>query len=295
MHAAAPSDTTAEEPMTTQLEQIRDQQQTTWDKFSAGWKKWDGLVLDWLAPVGMEILDSARLRPDSYVLDIASGTGEPALSAASRCPQGKVMMTDLAERMLLVAKESAARRGLRHVETRQCDAGALPFADNTFDAVTARFAFMFFPDVSAAARELARVATPGARICTAVWGPPEKNPWATTIMGTVAKHVEMPALPPGSPGLFRCAAAGYMAGVFGEAGLRNVTEKEVGAPVQFKSPEEYFTFMNEIAPPVVAGIAKADEPTRAKIKEVVLGLASQSSAGGKTRFSGSAIVICGEK
>jgi SAM-dependent methyltransferase len=205
------------------------------------------------------------------------------------------MMTDLAEKMLLVAKESAVRRGLRNVETRQCDAGALPFADKTFDAVTARFAFMFFPDVSAAARELARVAKLGARVCTAVWGPPEKNPWATTIMGTVAKHVEMPAPPPGSPGLFRCAAAGYMAGVFRDAGLRNVTEKEVGAPVQFNSPEEYFTFMNEIAPPVVAGIAKADEPTRAKIKEVVLGLASQSSAGGKTRFNGSAIVICGEK
>jgi SAM-dependent methyltransferase len=204
-------------------------------------------------------------------------------------------MTDLAEQMLLVAKESAARRGLRNVETRQCDAGAFPFADNMFDAVTARFAFMFFPDVSAAARELARVAKPGARVCTAVWGPPEKNPWATTIMGTVAKHVEMPALPPGAPGLFRCAAAGYMGGVFRDAGLRNVTDKEVGAPVQFKSPEEYFTFMNEIAPPVVAGIAKADEPTRAKIKEVVLGLAAQSSAGGKTRFNGSAIVICGEK
>jgi hypothetical protein len=139
------------------------------------------------------------------------------------------------------------------------------------------------------------VAKPGARVCTAVWGPPEKNPWAITIMGTIAKHVEMPAPPPGSPGLFRCAAAGYMAGVFRDAGLRNVTEKEVGAPVQFKSPEEYFTFMNEIAPPVVAGIAKADEPTRAKIKEMVLGLAAQSSAGGKTRFNGSAIVICGEK
>jgi hypothetical protein len=46
---------------------------------------------------------------------------------------------------------------------------------------------------------------------------------------------------------------------------------------------------------VVAGIAKADEPTRAKIKEVVLGLAAQSSAGGKTCLNGSAIVVCGEK
>jgi ubiquinone/menaquinone biosynthesis C-methylase UbiE len=281
--------------MATQLEQIRDHQQATWDKFSAGWRKWDALVLGWLAPVGMALLDSARLRPDSHVLDIASGTGEPALSAASRCPQGKVIMTDLAENMLLIAQESAARRGLRNVETRQCDAGALPFTDNTFDAVTARFGFMFFPDVLATARELTRVAKPSARVCTAVWGAPEKNPWATTIMTTIAKHVEMPVPPPGSPGLFRCAAAGYMAGVFREAGLKNVTEKEIGVPVQFDSPEEYFTFMNEIAPPVVAGLAKADGPTRAQIEKVVLGLAAQSSVGDKTRFNGSAIVVCGEK
>ena len=281
--------------MATQLEQIRDQQQATWDKFSAGWKKWDGLVLGWLAPVGPALLDGARLRPDSYVLDVASGTGEPALSAAARCPQGKVMMTDLAENMLRIAQETATRRGVRNIETRQCDAGALPFADNTFDAVMARFGFMFFPDVSASAREFVRVARPGARVCTAVWGPPEKNPWATIIMSTIAKHVEMPVLPPGSPGLFRCAAAGCMAGVFRDAGLKNVTEREVGAPVQFDDPEEYFTFMNEIAAPVVAGIAKADETTRAKIKEVVLGLAAQRAAGGKIRLDGSAIVVCGEK
>ena len=115
------------------------------------------------------------------------------------------------------------------------------------------------------------------------------------IMGTIAKHVETPAPPPGSPGLFRCAAAGYMAGVFRDAGLKNVTVEKVGVPAQFDNPEEYFTFMNEIAAPVVAGIAKADEPTRAKIKEVVLGLAAQCSAGGRIRLGGSAIVVCGEK
>jgi len=46
---------------------------------------------------------------------------------------------------------------------------------------------------------------------------------------------------------------------------------------------------------VVAGIAKADGSTRAKIREVVLGLAAQISSGGKTRLKGSVIVICGEK
>src|SRR5262245_47613497 len=119
------------------------------------------------------------------------------------------MMTDLAEQMLAVAKENAARRSLRNVETRQCDAGALPFADNTFDAVTARFGFMFFPDVLGSAREFARVAKPGARVCTAVWNVPDKNPWATIIMGTITKVMGLPAPPPGAPGLFRCAAPGY--------------------------------------------------------------------------------------
>jgi len=278
-----------------ELDQIRDQQQATWDKFSAGWKRWDTLVLNWLAPVGTELLNGARLRANSYVLDIASGTGEPALSAAAKCPEGKVMMTDLAEQMLAIAQENAARRGLRNVEARQCDAGALPFADNTFDAVIARFGFMFFPDVLGSARECARVAKVGARVCTAVWNGPDKNPWATIIMGTITKIMGLPAPPPGAPGLFRCAAPGYMAGVFREAGLRNVTEKEVAVPVQFDNPEQYFTFMNEIAPPVVAGMAKADAGSRAKIKEAVITLASQSSAGGKTRLNGSAIVVCGEK
>lgn len=281
--------------MSTQAEQIRNQQQETWDKFSAGWKKWDELVLGWLDKVGIAILDGAHLQASSYVLDIASGTGEPALSAAARCPQGKVLMTDLAEKMLSVAKENAARRGLRNVETRQCDAGALPFADNTFDAVTARFGFMFFPDVPGAAREFVRVAKPGARVCTSVWNVPEKNPWATTIMGAIKKHVDLPEPPPGSPGLFRCAASGHMAGVFRDAGLKNVTEQEVGAPLQLADPEQYFAFMCEIAAPVVAGMAKADEATRAKIKEAVLGLAAQRSSGGTVRFDGSAIVVCGEK
>jgi ubiquinone/menaquinone biosynthesis C-methylase UbiE len=283
--------------MQTALEQVRDQQQATWDKFSAGWKKWDDLVLSWINPVGDALLESARLTPAAQVLDVAAGTGEPGLSAAARVPRGKVTITDLAEKMLRVAEENAARRGLTNVETRQADAGALPFADNSFDAVMARFGFMFFPDVPGAARELARVARPGARVTTAVWGAPEKNPWATTIMGTIAKYVDMPKPPPGAPGLFRCAAPGYMAGVFREAGLRDVTEREVSVPALFDDADQYFTFMNEIAAPVVAGMALADQPTRARIKDAVVAMVNGNghTPSGKVRLAATAIVITGEK
>lgn len=276
-------------------DQIRDQQQSTWDKFSAGWKKWDEHVLPWLAPVGAALLEAARLRPDAQILDVASGTGEPGLSAAARAPKGRVVVTDLAENMLRVAAENAERRGLTNVITRQADAGALPFSDATFDAVMARFGFMFFPDVRGAAGELARVARPGARVTTAVWGAPAKNLWATLIMDTIGRHVDLPKPPPGSPGLFRCAAPGYMAGVFRDAGLRNVTETEVATPCTFADAEQYFTFMTEVAAPVVAGLAKATPAARVAIKDEVLRLASAHAANGKLRLEATAVVITGEK
>jgi ubiquinone/menaquinone biosynthesis C-methylase UbiE len=114
--------------MPSQLEQIRDQQRQTWDKFSSGWKKWDELVRGWLAPVGQELIQSAGLRETSNILDVAAGTGEPRLTAASRVPKGMVTVTDLSDRMLEVAGENAARRGIKNFQTRQCDAASLAVA-----------------------------------------------------------------------------------------------------------------------------------------------------------------------
>jgi ubiquinone/menaquinone biosynthesis C-methylase UbiE len=281
--------------MPSQLEQIRDQQRQTWDKFSSGWKKWDELVLRWLAPVGQELIRSAELRETSNVLDVAAGTGEPGLTAAGRVPKGMVTVTDLSDRMLEVAAENAARRGIKNFQTRQCDAGALPFPDNSFDAVLCRFGFMFFPDVDVSVKEFVRVAKPGARVCTAVWDVPDKNPWATTIIGTISKYVEMPMPPPGSPGLFRCAAPGYMETAFRKGGLKDITVTTVAGEITFKTPEEYWRFMTEIAAPVVAGLAKADEPTRKKIEATVLDLARKTSPDGKPRLPWSASVVSGSK
>jgi ubiquinone/menaquinone biosynthesis C-methylase UbiE len=277
------------------LDQIRDQQRETWDKFSAGWKKWDAMVLGWIAPFGEAMIRYANLREDSNVLDIASGTGEPGLTAASLVPRGRVKLTDLAEHMLEVAAEKAAQRGLRNVETRVCEAGALPFADASLDAVLCRFGFMFFPDMAVAAREFARVAKPGARISAAVWGEPQKNPWATTIMDTIARHVDLPAPPPGAPGLFRCAAPGAMPTVFAAAGLRDIVEEELACDMVVDSPERYWEIMTEIAAPVVAGLARADEVTQARIREEVIERARQFVNGGIVRFPSMARVIAGTR
>jgi ubiquinone/menaquinone biosynthesis C-methylase UbiE len=277
------------------FDDIRNQQRDTWDRFSSGWQKWDALVLGWLAPFGEAMLARANLHDRAQVLDVAAGTGEPGLTAAAIVPQGRVTVTDLSERMLAVAAQNAARRGLSNFETRACDAGALPFPDAHFDSVLCRFGFMFFPDIALAAREFARVAKPGARICAAVWSGPDKNPWATTIMSTIARHVDIPPPPPGSPGLFRCAPPGLMRKAFEEAGLTEISEEEVLSVMTHKSPENYWDFMLDIAAPVVAGLAKADTATQANIRAEVLALARQSIEDGQVRLRSTAIVIAGTR
>ena len=176
--------------MEAQLEQIREQQKETWNKFSAGWKKWDEQMMDFLRPMGTEIIRLLQPADNDVVLDVASGTGEPGLTIASMLTHGKVISTDVAEEMLKIAKENAEKRRIKNFETKAADVCELPFDDNSFDAISCRFGFMFFPDMLMAAKEMARVLKPGGRIATSVWNVPEKNFWITSIVGTINKNME---------------------------------------------------------------------------------------------------------
>jgi hypothetical protein len=154
---------------------------------------------------------------------------------------------------------------------------------------------MFFPDIALAAREFARVAKPGARVCAAVWTAADQNPWAATILGTIARHVEMPASPPGSPGLFRCAAKGLMRATFGEAGLRDIREEVVSSFMVPDTPEQYWHFMTGIAAPVAAALAKADAAAQEHIHRDVLDLARRSMRDGTVQMLSTATVIVGTR
>ncbi|MCU1549097.1 MAG: methyltransferase type 11 [Arthrobacter sp.] len=281
--------------MSAAADDIRDQQRIIWDQFSVGWKKWDAEVLGWYGPFGDAMIRAARLRPDSSVLDVAAGTGEPGLTAAALVPEGNVVLTDISEGMLRVAAEKAAVMGLENVRTAVSDAGALPFADDTFDAVFCRFGFMYFPELSAAMREMVRVAKPGARISAAVWSRAQENPWAGLIVGTIARHTELPVPLAGTSGLFRCAAVGYMSRLFTEAGLRDVSERKVSTDMVQESPENYWEFITEIAATVVTALAQADEAGRELIRSDVFALLGRYEHEGAIRLRSTATIVAGTK
>lgn len=281
--------------MEKQLEEIREQQRAAWNRFSPGWKKWDELTMEFLGPMGHEIIAQIRPSGNDHVLDIAAGTGEPGLSIAGMLNGGRVIITDLAEDMIAIAKENAATRNLRNVETMVCDVCELPFDDNSFDAISCRMGFMFFPDMQLAAKEMARVLKPGGRVATSVWDGPEKNFWVTATMSAVNRNMELPAPPPGAPGMFRCAAPGLIKGIFEKAGLKNVAEKPVASKLNSGTVDRYWEMMTEIAAPFVAAMSKADEATRKKIKEEVYNAVQEKFAGGHVSIDAAAIVVAAEK
>jgi ubiquinone/menaquinone biosynthesis C-methylase UbiE len=150
--------------MEAQHVQIREQQKEMWNRFSPGWKKWDDLSMKFLKPIGDEIIHLIKPKDIDVVLDVASGTGEPGLTIATKLKGGIVVVTDLAEGMLDVAREKAARRGIKNLKIVTCDATELPFPDNSFDSISCRLGFMFFPEILLAAKEMVRVLKPGEEL-----------------------------------------------------------------------------------------------------------------------------------
>src|SRR3954471_18820554 len=87
--------------------EIRDGQRATWAGLSAGWDKWDAVIMDQLGPVGDAIIEHLDIAEDQQPREIAAGTGEPGLSIAKLAPKGRVVLTDLAPEMLDVAARRA--------------------------------------------------------------------------------------------------------------------------------------------------------------------------------------------
>lgn len=281
--------------MEAQLEQIREQQKDSWNKFSPGWKKWDTLIMEFLQPIGDEMIKLLNPKENETVLDVATGTGQPGISIAAKIGNGKIIFTDLATGMLEIAEENARKAGIPNFETQVCDVSELPFADNSFDIISCRLGFMFFPDMQMAAKELTRVLKPGGRITTSVWSGPEKNFWITAIGGTINKNMEIAAPAEGAPGMFRCAKPGFIANIFKEAGLKNISETEVLGTLNCGTDKTYWSMMTEIAAPFVAALSKADDVMRAKIKKEVSELINERFPDGNVSIPSSAIVIYGEK
>jgi SAM-dependent methyltransferase len=276
-------------------DEIRNAQRATWAGLSASWEKWDALIMDQLGPVGTAIIESLDIADDQQHLDIAAGTGEPGLTVATLAPRGHVVLTDLAAEMLEIAARRANARGIANFETSVCSADDLPFADATFDSVSVRFGYMFFPDLAKATAEFARVLKPGGRLCSSVWVEPEENPWTAIAMQAIAAEKVLAPPDPDGPSMFRCAAPGYVSALYEAAGLRDVAEWNVGVELVTQSPAEYWEMISEHVSLAAAALQQVDEPARERIAKAVIAKVSSYEKDGEVRIPGLAGCIVGTK
>jgi SAM-dependent methyltransferase len=276
-------------------DEIRAAQRATWAGLSAAWEKWDAVITDQLRPVSAAIIERLHVAEDQRHLDVAAGTGEPGLRIAKLAPRGRVVLTDLSPDMLDVAARRAHAQGVANVETEVCGADDLPFADASFDSVSVRFGYMFFPDLAKATAEFARVLRPGGRLCAAVWVDPDANPWTTLAMRAIAREVTLPPADPDGPNMYRCAAPGQVSALYDAAGLRDVAEWDVGVELVTRSAAEYWQMISDHVSLAAVALRQVDEAARERIRERAIAAVGAYERDGAVRVPGMARCIVGTK
>ena len=216
-----------------------------------------GLVPAIFAPWAAGLIKQAVLQPGDRILDVACGTGVVARLAARQVGStGLIVGLDNNAGMLAVARSLPPIPGVS-LEWEEGSALAMPFADASFDALLCQQGLQFFPDRSAALREMHRVLVPGGRLVLSVWGPLERCPGYAALVGALEHHIGT-------------AAASVMRAPFALGETSEVHSLLAGGPfhevhlhttvrtVHFASPEQ-FVRLEMIPSHLESPVARMDE------------------------------------
>lgn len=206
--------------------QLRETRQN-WRGRSGNWNAWADRLERQQRGLNEPLIEEARIAPGMHVLDLASGTGEPALSiAAAVGPAGHVTATDLVKEMLAGARRRAAEKGLANMSFEVVDMQALPFAGASYDRVTCRLGLMYVPEPPRALAEVRRVLRPGRRAAFLVWGNHEENDQFQIMDEVLWRELNVePHEGPFAPTRF--GGPGLLAGLFREVGFADVVERHL--------------------------------------------------------------------
>lgn len=121
------------------------------------------------------IREIQKVQPRN-ILDVATGTGDLAIAAAALKPD-KITGVDIAEQMLAVGRTKIAEKQLEGMITLQTgDSEAMPFSDNSFDAVTCAYGVRNFEHLEKGLTEMSRVMRPGGKLAILEFSKPQRFP-----------------------------------------------------------------------------------------------------------------------
>lgn len=237
-----------------------------WDSAAAGWNHHKRIIREWLRGATGLMLDAARIKSGSRVLDIAAGAGDQTLDIARRVGEnGFVLATDISPCILELAQHNAAAEGFAHVKTRVADAQALGLDGESFDAAVSRLGLMFCDRPVRALQGAHAALIPGGSFSALLFSGPANNPCLAIMMRTALEHAGLEPRSPFSAGtLMSLGKPGLMAQLLGEAGFVDVIVQPVATPFHLPSGRHYIDFVRSAGSPIMEILAPLTERAQRK-------------------------------
>ncbi|HEV2990561.1 MAG TPA: methyltransferase domain-containing protein [Candidatus Angelobacter sp.] len=232
------------------------------------------------------IVAAARIEPSMRVLDVACGSGEPAISIATLLNgTGEVIGIDTAQAALQTATERATQRQLTNIRFQLADAHQLPFPDNNFDRITSRLGVMFFNDLARALGEMHRVLKPGGRAVLLAWGP-MNQPYFETTIGTVLRAMPGAMVPEFAKNMFVFGQPGVLAQKMADAGFSEVEERFSKEPWNWPGlPADVWEYFQDVAVPFAPLLKSIPPELRPDVDAKVLQAIDQYYDGQEIKFT----------
>lgn len=209
-----------------------------WEGASEAYRHGFSALTDAVIP---HLLAALAVGPSTRLLDVACGPGTLAAEAMKR--GAAACGLDFAESMLTIARKLHPG-----IDVRAGDAHALPFTDQSFDAVAMNFGVLHLSDPMRAFREAHRVLVPGGRYGFTVWDSPERSKGFEVILGAIRKGGEpnIP-LPPGPP-FFKYSDPEVAKSDLERAGFEAVRVERISRVWTLPDPTTFFnTFLHGTA------------------------------------------------
>ena len=284
---------------TVDSKQYKEEERQKWDNVANGWQKWWKPIERGAENISRRLTERVEIKSGSTVLDIATGIGEPAITAAKQVgSSGHVLATDISPQMLSVAKQRAISLGLQNViEFKEGDIETLDLPSSAFDAALCRFGLMFLPDLGGGLSNIYKSLKEGGRFAAAVLGSPDKVPFISLPLNIVLKETNTPPPPPGTPGPFSLSDEISLKNSFITSGFKDPSIEKMNLSLDFESADEFTKFVIAIAAPVQTILAKQSHERKEEILKAITEAAKKYADNntGKVRFDNEAILIVGKK
>lgn len=266
-------------------------EEKSWNCFS---RRYTQVALPEFRAYGTRLIELADIRRGMWILDVATGPGEPALTAARHVGKhGFVVGIDFSRTMLTIATSRARAAGFRHVQFRRMDAEDLKLPASTFDRILCRFGLMLMPNAAAALTEMHRVVVPGGKIAVAVWSSQGNVNTLGVVRDVLTAHSAFHP-PPGAPDFFRFGKAGVLERTLRRAGFRKVRVERMTRVWLFMNAREFWNSMKH-GPALKRALASVPPKRRRAIKNDMLCRLARFETRGKLRIPNEALLAVAEK